>query len=704
MAWIFYKAMDVRNLLKYRNRAGNMTDFHLNRRHYIIILLVAIAFCISSIGYIMGERRVDRADFKTHAVFLADDIWALNASGATAYLQLALKAQHYQSLAIFIPGEKDFLKVVSRPLEGVSKLLFQIGIIWTKELEQDITYNGMSIGKLHGVKYVRVIFPLLNILCLHLLLLLIITIIDSLLRRRAILEKLVRERTKNLQDSERRFHDLVNLLPEMVFETDMNGNITYANEEAQFRFGFKGEDTGNRNLFSYIIEKEGTSVRESFQKALQGGNTDLREFKAKGGDGIIFPLLLRAASIKDGEHIAGARVIGIDITERHRLEEQLLKDQKMKAIGLMAGGVAHDLNNILSGIVSYPELLLLDQAKDSPLKGPLETIRKAGMDASEVVSDLLTVARGVIAEREIVAPNDLIREYLVSPDFQELCTRYPLVSIEPVLEPNLCNIACSAIHVRKCLMNLITNAVEAISRHGILCIKTENRVVTAQEQEKWQLPSQGQYTKITVSDTGVGIAQDEIQQIFEPFYTKKVMGRSGTGLGLAVVWNIVRDHGGTVNVWSSPEGTTFDMYFPSVAEPQVSAAIEKDWRELKGKGEVILVVDDEPRQRDVATKLLQSLGYETNVVSSGEEALEYLTINSVDVLLLDMLMAPGQYNGRRTYEEVLKIHPGQKAIIASGYAEDEDVRVTLEMGAGGFIGKPYTLEQLGMTMQKVLCA
>ncbi|MBM9512438.1 hybrid sensor histidine kinase/response regulator [Desulfogranum marinum] len=652
----------------------------------------------------MGQKRVDKEDFKTHAVFLADDIWALNASGATAYLQLALKAQHYQSLAILIPGEKDFLKVVSRPLEGVSKWLFQIGMIWTKELEQNITHSGMSIGKLHGVKYVQVVFPLLNILCLHLLLLLIIIIIDSLLRRRAILEQLVLERTKNLRDSERRFHDLVNLLPEMVFEIDTDGNITYANKEAQCRLGFKWEKTENHNLFSYIVEKEGTTVRERFQKALQDGNTDLKEFKAKGGDGTSFPLLLCAASITDGEHIVGARVIGIDITERHRLEEQLLKDRKMKAIGLMAGGVAHDLNNILSGIVSYPELLLLDQAKDSPLKGPLETIRKAGMDASEVVADLLTVARGVIAEREVVAPNDLIREYLVSPDFQELCTRHPLVSIEPVLDSELCNIACSAIYVRKCLMNLVTNAVEAISRHGILRIKTENRVVTAREQEQWQLPSQGQYTKITVSDTGVGIAQAEIQHIFEPFYTKKVMGRSGTGLGLAVVWNIVRDHGGTVNVRSSSAGTTFDMYFPSVAEPRVSAATERDWRELKGKGEAILVVDDEPRQRDVATKLLQSLEYETFVVSSGEEALKYLTINSVDVLLLDMLMAPGQYNGRQTYEEVLKMHPGQKAIIASGYAEDEDVRVTLEMGAGGFIAKPYTLEQLGTTLQTVLCA
>ncbi len=650
----------------------------------------------------MSKGRVDREDFKTHAVFLADDIWALNASGATAYLQLALKAQHYRSLSILIPGEDSSLEVLSRSLEGVSSLFFQLGLIWTKELEQSITYRGMVIGKLHGVKYVQVVFPLLNILCLHLLLLLIIITIDSLLRRRAILEKLVRERTHNLQDSERRFQDLVNLLPEMVFETDMDGNITYANKEAQFRFGLKGESSKSNNLFSYILEKEGTSVREKFQKTLQDGNTALKEFRAKGGDGTCFPLLMCAASIKDGEQVIGARIIGIDITERHHLEEQLLKDQKMKAIGLMAGGVAHDLNNILSGIVSYPELLLLDQGNDSPLRGPLETIRKAGMDASEVVSDLLTVARGVIAERDVVAPNDLIHEYFASHDFHELCTRYPLVSIETALAPVLNNIACSSIHVRKCLMNLITNGVEAISRHGVLLIETQNQRVTAKEQEEWCLPSQGQYTRITISDTGVGIAQDEIQQIFEPFYTKKVMGRSGTGLGLAVVWNIVRDHGGTVNVQSSSEGTAFDVYFPSVAIPQASAAEEKDWRELKGNGEVILVIDDEPRQRDVASKLLRSLGYAPCVAGSGEEALEYLANNSAAVLLLDMLMTPGQYSGRQTYEEVLKIHPGQKAIITSGYAENEDVRVTLEQGAGGFIAKPYTLEQLGTTIQTVL--
>jgi len=179
------------------------------------------------------------------------------------------------------------------------------------------------------------------------------------------------------------------------------------------------------------------------------------------------------------------------------------------------------------------------------------------------------------------------------------------------------------------------------------------------------------------------------------------MGRSGTGLGLAVVWNTMSDHEGTVNVSSAPHGTTFELYFPSIESKVVQLPEQENWKDYIGKGETILVIDDEPRQREIANQLLTLLEYSVQTVSSGEAAVEYSKNHNTDLLILDMIMLPGQ-NGRKTFEQILKIHPRQKAIIASGFAENADVRATLAMGANAFISKPYTLLQLALTVHKIL--
>lgn len=677
------------------------TGFHFNHHHLVMVLLFVLLYGLTSTVYVHRAKKEAVRDFHNHTAFIADDVWALNPDGAGAYLQLALRTQHFRELTISIPGDEAFLHLVSPPLRGVSGALHRLGLIGERRLESGIVYRGMEIGTLYGTQYVRVVYPLLNLFSLHLLLLLVAMVIYSLARRRKVLERIVEERTRNLRKSERRFHDLVNLLPEMIVETDTSGTITYANREAKERFGL-AVGAGNRsNLFDAVQRKEEEGGAH-FVQALKSGDTSLKEYTARGADGKSFPLLLCASAIVENGLVAGARVVGIDITERHRMEQQLRKDQKMKTIGLMAGGVAHDLNNILSGIVTYPELLLLDLPQDSSLRKPLERIRTAGLDASEVVADLLTVARGVVVEKEVVLVNSLVEDYLQSPDFMELHTRHPAVSISTRLDSALGNIACSPIHIRKCLMNLVTNGAEAINGSGSVSIRTGNLQVNPQEAEKLGLQHGGSYVTLSVSDTGLGIAQEEIGQIFEPFFTKKSMGRSGTGLGLTVVWNIVCDHEGAVQVNSTAEGTTFTLYFPHAAKPITENAPDNMVHMLRGDGEQVLVVDDDPRQREIATTLLHTLGYASVAVSSGEEAIAYLSEHRADVMLVDMLMEPGQLNGRQTYEEVVRMHPGQKAIIVSGYAEDEDVQLSLQCGAGGFLAKPYTLVQLGTMVRSVL--
>jgi two-component system, cell cycle sensor histidine kinase and response regulator CckA len=667
---------------------------------YLYIPSFFLAICLAtSWAYIKQDAARNRQHFKLHSAIVADDTWALNRNGAKAYLQLAASSENYQFLGISIPGDAFFLRVSGPPLTGFSRLLHSLGLIGERQLMEEIRYDSTIIGTLYGRQYVQVIFPLLNILTVLLLAAVTLVFTLYLFLNRRYLEQQVVERTRNLGESERRFHDLVDLLPEMVLETDLDGTILYGNRAAREQLR-RSTEQAQDHFTTFIIEKERAQAVEHFRFSLRDANAGLKEFLAIDAQDRTFPILLRAAPIRKAEEVVGARMIAVDITERHRFEEQLLRDQKMKAIGLMAGGVAHDLNNILSGIISYPELLLLDLDENHRMRRPLEAIRRAGLDAADVVADLLTVARGIAATKEVVSVNSLINDYLSSPDFQHLQRHHTLVMVTKALADELWTICCSPIHIRKCLMNLVTNAMEAIHGKGSLSIRTENHQQDFAGDHSQPALDQGRYVKISVADSGSGIAPHEIDHIFEPFYTKKVMGRSGTGLGLAVVWNTVRDHGGTITVTSSTQGTIFDLYLPAVDE-NATASAALDWRAFTGNGETVLVIDDEPRQREIAAQLLTSLKYHVDTVASGEEAVIYLTNRKVDMLVLDMIMSPGQ-NGRVTYEQILKIRPGQKALVASGFAEDDDVRACLDMGAGAYVAKPYTLEKISVALYKTL--
>ncbi|MCF8127317.1 MAG: PAS domain S-box protein [Deltaproteobacteria bacterium] len=390
----------------------------------------------------------------------------------------------------------------------------------------------------------------------------------------------------------------------------------------------------------------------------------------------------------------------IDITERKEVEAQLHRAQKLEAMGLLAGGVAHDLNNILSGIISYPELLLIDLPEDSPLRKPIQTIQESGMRAADVVADLLTITRGVATGKDVLNINTVVTQYLGSPEFHNLRETQMYTNIQTELAPNLLNIRGSLTHIKKTLMNLVTNASESIEGSGIVTISTHNRYLD-EPLKGYENVRQGEYAVLSVSDDGRGISPKDLERIFEPFYTKKVMGRSGTGLGLAIVWNTVQDHKGYINVGSSQKGTTFELYFPVVREEVSTLKEHTPLEDYLGHGERILVVDDVEEQREIACRMLARLGYTADAVSSGEEAVEFVKEHSLDLIVLDMIM-PNGINGLETFEAIVKIRPGQKAIIASGYARTRDVETAQTLGAGTYIKKPYTLEKLGLAVKEAL--
>ena len=387
--------------------------------------------------------------------------------------------------------------------------------------------------------------------------------------------------------------------------------------------------------------------------------------------------------------------------EQLRLESQLHQAQKMEAIGLMAGGVAHDLNNILAGVVGYPDLLLLNLPEKSTLRQPLENIKTSGKRAAEVVADLLTISRSSANPNSVTNLNIILCEFLDSLEFKSLKVSHPEVAFKMNLDEDLANIYCSVSHIRKCLMNLIVNGSEAISGKGSLLISTENREITQDKLSGDQVVKRGKYAAICVKDSGKGIAKEHLNHIFEPFYSRKKLGSSGTGLGLTVVWNTVQEHKGAIDVKSSDKGTSFKLLFPATSKKLSEHSRGASLENLLGHQETILVVDDEKLLLDLAETMLTKLNYRVITMSSGEDAIQYTKKHNIDLIVLDMIMDPG-INGRQTYEDILTFRPNQRAIIASGFAENEEVANVLKLGVSSFLRKPYTTSTLGEAVKNAL--
>ena len=271
---------------------------------------------------------------------------------------------------------------------------------------------------------------------------------------------------------------------------------------------------------------------------------------------------------------------------------------------------------------------------------------------------------------------------------------YPGVEVRVVDESDSVLISCSPVHIQKVIMNLVMNAVEAVAAAA------GSVVVRVSQREQVGYLVDGSLAVLEVCDDGPGIPEENQAHIFEPFYTRKVMGKKGTGLGLTVVWNVIKEHGGRLELDSGTAGSTFRVILPAEDGLTDEGCLVDETVELRGGG-TILVVDDEWLQRDIATKMLTTFGYEVVTAESGQAALELLRRRSVDLVILDMLMPPG-INGLQTYREIIAIHPGQKALIVSGFSKSGDVKAAMQLGVGGFVKKPYTMNQIARAIKTEL--
>ena len=395
-----------------------------------------------------------------------------------------------------------------------------------------------------------------------------------------------------------------------------------------------------------------------------------------------------------------------DITERleaeirlKAMEQQLRQSQKMEAVGQLAGGVAHDFNNLLQAIFGYTQLLLLDKPEVDPDYSKIKAIQKAGDRASQLVKQLLLFSRRMASEYR---PVQLNREVEQVKNMLER-TIPKMVRIDLRLDPDLSVVLADPVQLEQTLLNLASNAADAMPDGGTLVFETRNVLLDDPFLLDTMATKPGRFVRLTVSDTGVGMDQETVEHIFEPFFTTKEIGK-GTGLGLASVFGVVKGHQGHINCHSEVgRGTSFEIHLPAIA--QVMDSMESNRRaeetpSVRGT-ETILIVDDEAPIRDFSTEVLESFGYRVLAASSGEAALQiHADHQEIKLVIMDLGM-PGM-GGKACLRRLLVRDPSTRVIIASGYSINDQVSEALNLGALGFVAKPFNISDLLKTIRRIL--
>ena len=536
----------------------------------------------------------------------------------------------------------------------------------------------------------------------------------------------VESRDKQLKDREQRTKDYLNVAGVMIVAFDPGGKVTLINPKGCELLGLDEADVVGKDWFATFIPARvrerskkdfDTFVRDAVGRVLHYENFILTGW---GGERLV---AWKNSLIRDDlGRVIAVLASGEDITERRQseareaaLQEELARAERMKSIGVLAGGVAHDLNNILGPVVALPEFIRGDldaagngdvNACESILKS-VDMIENSGQRAASVVRDLLAVSRRGHYTR---IPLDINKLSSLSHDsicIRNLSKTYPNASIRLCISDDTLPVLASLDHLCRVVDNLVRNAVEALNGNGTVTITAEKKVLSMPHVGYATVPP-GEYATITVADTGCGMNMDELGRIFEPFYkNKKKTERSGSGLGLSIVHGIVDDHDGFIDVASAPgAGTTFCLYFPLVKPIDETVRLDNSESLIAGHGH-ILVVDDEPGQRFLACRSLTRMGYTVGDIDNGNAAVKLFAeaharhhVSPYDLVLLDMTMEPG-FDGVDTLLAIRAFFPEQKVLIVSGHAEDDRSATALALGAA-WLNKPYKLNALAKAVADML--
>ena len=505
------------------------------------------------------------------------------------------------------------------------------------------------------------------------------------------------------QESERRFRDLADLLPQIVFETDLNGKPTFLNRQAERVSGYSvGDLEGAASVLYFVAAEDRDRVIQSMLRIIEGAPTETAVATLVRKDGSTLPTSIYASSILKNGRLVGFRGIVVDDTERRnaeieqeRLEVLVRHGQKLESLGLLAGGIAHDFNNLMVGVLLEAELAEEDLDPTSDLVEPLRRIQVAAQRSSDLARELLAYAGKGELVSAVVEVNSIIHETcgLLRASISRK------VALEFDLQETLPCIQADPVQIRQIVMNLITNAADAIGKEsGTVTVRTRVGEFGSKDLAQMLLgdaSQPGRYISIEVVDTGCGIDDDLLELLFDPFFTTKVEGR---GLGMAVVLGIVRSAGGAIEVQSSPgQGASLRVLLPSLEEPRevrVSGSVESE----EPLGGTVLLIDDDEVVRMVSEAALKVLGFEVLLAGDGQQGVDLFRARAceIDVVLVDKSMPI--MDGEEVLAVIRDIEPDTQVILATGYAE-EDTNIE---GFDGFLAKPYTLSALRHVLAKAL--
>mgnify|MGYP006279946497 CR=1 FL=1 len=500
------------------------------------------------------------------------------------------------------------------------------------------------------------------------------------------------------REAQERFQEMAELLPEVIFEVDLDLNLTYVNRRGFELFGYtRDELQQGLSGLDVIAPGDRARARANLERRVGGQEPGALEYQAIRKDGTTFPVLFHAGPIMRQGEMVGLRGILMDVSERKKLEEELRLAQRMESIGRLSGGVAHDLNNLLSPILGYGEMLQAEFGPDDERRESVEEIVRAAERARDLVRQLLAFSRQQTLE---VKPLDLTA---LAMGFERLLRRTIRENIRVKLDlaSELPTIRADRGQVEQVIMNLAVNAQDAMPDGGELVLKTALVELDSAFVEAHRGAVEGPHVLLAVSDTGCGMDEEILEKIFEPFFTTK---SAGTGLGLATVYGIVKQHGGSIWVSSEPgEGTTVSCYFPvaHVAPEKGTTRKPREEGAAKGTG-TIMVVEDEPAVKKLAVTALKRQGYTVLSAGSGAECLEALRDHQgpLDLVLTDVVL-PGM-DGRSLLDEVRKVHPDVSAVFMSGYSEEVITHHgVLEEGID-FVQKPFSIRYLTQRVREAV--
>ncbi len=493
---------------------------------------------------------------------------------------------------------------------------------------------------------------------------------------------------ERLRDSERRFRTIFESAQDAIFLKDADLKYTLVNPAMERLYGLKADDFCGQTDEQLFGEEKGNQTRRIETRVLQGEIVE-EEIKLVRDTTRIFHSIKVPLPGQDGD-TGGICGFVRDISITKHLEAQLLQAQKMEAIGTLAGGISHDFNNLLQAILGYAQMLLMDKNVAPANAAKLREIEKAAQRATELTSQLLAFSRKMEIHPRPVDLNQVVLQV------EKLLKRTipKMIDIELRLTDSVLTVNADPGQVEQVLLNIGVNARDAMPDGGRLIIETEN---VASDNALGRLhPGEvvGEFVRLSMADNGQGMTEEVRQHIFEPFYTTKQPGK-GTGLGLAMAYGIIHNHGGHILCESQPgKGTTFDIYLPAIKMATARPVATREDPIQRGNGETILVVDDEEFLRELARDMLSNNGYQVITAGSGESGLSLYRekSNTIALVILDLIM-PGM-GGKHCMEEILNFNPNAKVVISSGYSMEDPASDEVLQRARGFIQKPYNFRKM----------